>query len=94
MNSQQQFDATLEALISKIRASAERQFKYNEDTNVPAGRVAAEDSAMHAVKQGIASGINNFFEWCCEPAIETAHAILEDCNCHTEVRALAEFMSK
>ena len=92
MTTQQQFNAELETLLSKIRESATNQFKYNQETNVPEGRVLAEDSATHAIKQGIASGVNNFFEWCCEPAIEIAHGILEDCNCHTEAAALEKFM--
>lgn len=84
----EKFQTQLISLLSKIKEKATEQFKYNEEVNVPENRIPAGESAIHAIRQGIASGVNFFFEWDCCEAIETAHSILEDSNCHREAAAI------
>ena len=82
------FTQQLDALLAKIKEHATMQFEYNQTVNVPSGLVAADESAIDAIKSGLASGVNAFLDWDCGESIEVAHSILEDSNCHEEAAAL------
>lgn len=84
----QEFQGQLAALLESIRRKAEAQFTYNEQTNIPAGITAPADSVATALNHGMASGWNTVNQWDCNAAIDLAHELLEDCNCHTEAAAL------
>lgn len=84
----------LEKLIQQIRATAEGQFRYNETVNLPRGIVLPEDSVEHAIKNGTVHAINTHLKWDCDAAIDWAHSILEDANCHSEAKALLEAAQK
>ncbi len=47
------FNVTLYNLIHDIKDRAEKQFKYNLETNVPNNIIKIEDSAQMAVNQGV-----------------------------------------
>lgn len=82
------FKAALDALLRRIEENATRQFIYNEKTNVPRGIMPPQDSIPFAIRSGVASAVNSAAEWDCQNAIDYAHDILEDANCHEHARAL------
>lgn len=84
----EEFSRKLTALTLLIRDKAMAQFLYNEDTNIPAKIIQPEESTDFALRHGVAAAINKEGGWCCENAIAYATEILEDANCHTEVRKL------
>lgn len=84
----EEFTARLYTLLEAIRAKAEAQFAYNEGTNIPAGITQPEDSVASAIVHGVASGWNTTAKWSGDDAVELAHTVLEDANCHAEAARL------
>lgn len=92
--SHDEFVTMLNKVLGKIKERATAQYEYNLNTNVPekiAG-ITLENAAENAVKNGIVSGVNAWFGWDTDEAVRLAHHLLEDCNCHTEARALVPFI--
>jgi hypothetical protein len=87
-----EFEANLNKLLFNIRQKAENQFKYNLETNVPRNILTIDQTAQHAINQGFTSAFNTVNGWDCDAAIRIAFDILEDCNAHTEAKALAKFI--
>lgn len=85
-----EFNEKLAKLLAEIKTAAEGQFRYNETENLPRKIVLPEDSVEHAIKNGIVHAINSHLHWDCFAAIDWAHSILEDANCHPEAKALLE----
>lgn len=84
----EEFTLRLYTLLEAIRAKAESQFAYNERTNIPAGITKPEESVTSAIVHGVASGWNTVTKWDCDEAVELAHTVLEDANCHAEAARL------
>jgi hypothetical protein len=92
--SRAEFNAMLEKVLNKIKERSVAQYDYNINANVPSriGDITMDNAAEHAVKSGIVSGTNSWLSFDCGETIRLAHHLLEDCNCHTEARALAKFI--
>ena len=92
--SQDDFDAKLNKVVAKIRERAQQQYDYDIRYNVPEkiASITMENAAEHAVKSGLVSGISEWLSWDCDEAMRFAHHILEDSNCHTEAKSLAQFI--
>ena len=88
------FDIKLNDLLVSIGNGAEKQFQYNLNSNVPSGILTLEESAQHAINQGIVSAINKMFGFDCDQAIKISVDILEGTNCHREAKVLSEFISE
>jgi hypothetical protein len=84
----EQFSSTLNRLLTVIREKAQRQFEYNERTNIPTGIIKEDESVGLALEQAIVGAWNELHGWTCEDAIRLAHSVLEDANCHTEAARL------
>lgn len=85
-----EFNDKLAKLLTEIKTAAEGQFAYNENENLRRKIITPEESVEHAIKHGTVHAINSYLHWDCFAAIDWAHTILEDANCHTEAKALME----
>jgi len=83
-----EFNTALAGLLAEISRAAYAQFDYNEKTKIPQGIIQPEESAGGAIRHGVIHAVNMAGEWDTENAIQYAHDILEDANCHAEARRL------
>ncbi len=83
----------MEKLLDAINQKVSSQFRYNEEENLKRGIALPEDSVEHAIQHGLVHAISAHYKWSCYHAIEFAVAILEDSNCHSEAKVLADFAS-
>ncbi len=78
----------IEAVTAIIRKRAFAQLSYNVCTNLPSCILNKAQLLEDAVRTGFTAGAAQIHEFGCEPAIQLAYDILEDCNCHREAAAL------
>jgi hypothetical protein len=80
----------IEAITSALRARAIAQLSYDVSTNLPKGILNRDELIENALNQGFTSGAAAYHQYGCEPAVNLAYSILEDCNCHREAKALVD----
>lgn len=78
----------IDAVTSVIRERAIAQLNYNICANLPKGILSQNQLVENAVNVGFTTGAAQIHEFGCQPAIQLAYDILEDCNCHREAAAL------
>lgn len=88
------FGKELQDLLEEIRKRAVSQFEYNLNTNIPnkIGDITLENSANHALENGLVGAANAMNGWDCGKAIRLAYHIMEDANCHSEAKELVKFI--
>jgi|GEM_PF-4119715 len=88
-----QFSTELNGLLLNIRNRAMEQFTYNLETNIPRGSLTPAEAVNQAIQCGVVAAMSLRHDFCIEPSLQLAHAILEDVNAHTEAAALGKFMT-
>ena len=83
----ERFSWSLNTLLTDMRDSALKQFKYNLDVNVPNG-MKPELAPQHAITSALVLNANKRTGWDSEAAINLAALIVEDVNLHDLARAI------
>lgn len=91
---QAKFGRELDALLTSIRQKAVAQFEYSIKENIPRGILKIEECANHAINHGIVAAMSARNQWDVDATVKLAIDILEDSNCHAEVRVLNTALPK
>lgn len=91
--SHDEFVAMLNKVLANIKQSAESQYKYDLNTNIPnkIGDITLDNAATHSINSGLINAIGKWINWEPDDAIRFAFDVLEDNNVHDVAR---EFWAK